>query len=418
MLFTVAMVACDNNSVEPQPEPIFTITSGEILHVEAEGGFVPVTYTLENPILGEKVKTQILNTTMILSADTSEAGIVKIEVSPNPTTEMRDGAVIIAYANHNFTIDIKQAPSLYEVVDIAANQLIGTYYGDRLVGGLGNYWLIFSKDGIADGAVLPNTEFFRLDILGPMASDEENIVVPDGIYTFDPTNQCEEYSILNLPNTDYTYVDENLDGWSTPLDMATLKVDGNRFELVARVGAKEYHVTFEGDYSLDMAKVSDHISNLTEDVEIDVSNCVVDFGNYGDYWHCGYCNWVVEFICMDGLTNGVYLCLDLLGTTLDTSSGYIGVYPSAGFSKDDPSKPNFGPGVFVPGVRISDDGVYMQGSLYLVYENGSAVKQAPLNTGTIEIRDNGDGTQTIIIDAYDDAPKPNKLTMNWTGRLQ
>lgn len=416
LLTSCEMLQQDENP-GTKPEVSFTIVTDEILYVEAEGGSVAVKYAIENPIEGEELKVQVLNTSMITAVDSSLPTIVRMEVALNPTMEQREATVILSYAGHNHNIVVKQEPSPYEISSIEANQLIGTYYGDRIVGGVGNYWLIFSKDGIKDGSVLPNTEFIRLDILGPMAADESNIKIPDGTYVFDATNSGAEYTILNLPNTDYMYVDEEVIGWSTPLSDAMLTVSGNRFDLVAYVGEKQINLTFEGEYYIDSAKMSDHISNLTDDVSIDVSKCKATLNSYGDYWHCGYCNWVVEFIDREGgYDHGIYLVLDLLGATIDASSGYVGTYISAGFSKEDPRKPNFGPMTFVPGTRISDDGVYMQGSLYMEYDtNGKAVTQAPLTTGSVVLKANGDGTHTVIVDAYDDAAEPHKLTLNWTG---
>lgn len=423
-LVAVVAVSCEggNNSEtnnEPKPEPIFTILTDEINYVAAEGDDVMVRYSIENPVEGVEIKSQVLNTDMIAAVDCSVDNVVKISILPNPTTEKREGTVILSYNNHNYNIIIKQEASPYEVVNIAANQLIGTYYGDKLVEGLGYYWLIFSKDGIVDGDVQPNTEFIRLDILAPMPEDMTHITAPDGTYVFDSTNQYAEFSILNLPNTDYMWVDENLEGWSTPLEDATMVIEGNHIEVVAYAGNKKFVLSYDGDYSLEVPKVSDCITTLTSDLTIDVSDCDVEFKSHGDYWHCGYCNWVVEFIDKAGFMRGKYIVLDLLGTTADASSGYVGVYRSAGFSEDDPKKPNFGPGVFVPCTPISDDGVYMQGSMYMVYNSeGKAVEQVPFTTGTIEIKDNGNGTQTIIVDVYDDAPKPNHITLNWTGRLE
>ncbi|MBQ8367146.1 MAG: BACON domain-containing protein [Alistipes sp.] len=404
---------------EPANSVGFTLLDSATQSVEAEGGNIMVRYNIAMPIEGETVECTILNTVMIPEVNYSIDGVVMIEVAPNSELEPRTGEVILAYADVEYTITITQAAAAYREVDIAANQLIGTYYGERVTEGLGNYWLIFSKDGVEGGDVQPNTEFIRLDILAPLATSEERVKVPDGTYRFDASNSCGNYSILNLPNTDYMYVDENLEGWTTQLVGASMTVAGNHIELVAYTETAQFNVTFDGDYSLDVAKTSDHISNLKGDVAIDVSNCNVSIKSYGDYWHCGYCNWVVEFVDKKGYDNGVFLQLDLLGTTVDASSGYVGLYPSAGFSADDPSKPNFGPGVFIPGVAISDDGIYLMGSLYMVYnDNNKAVTQAPLTTGTVEIKKNTDGTHTIIVDAYDDAPEPNKLTLNWTGNVQ
>ena len=73
--------------------------------------------------------------------------------------------------------------------------------------------------------------------------------------------------------------------------------------------------------------------------------------------------------------------------------------------------------VFVPGFRVADDADLLLGSLYMVYEDNMAIKQAPLLTGTVVINYNANGTHTVIVDAYDDAVRPNKLTLNWTGYI-
>lgn len=422
-LVAIMSVACegDNNSEtnnNPKQESTFTILSDEIIHVAADGDDVLVRYAIDNPVDGEALKSQVLNKEMIAAVDSSVDNVVKITILPNPSMSPREGTVILSYDNHSRNITIKQEASQYEVVDIAANQLIGTYYGENIVPGLGSYWLIFSKDGIIDGDTQPNTDFIRLDILAPLATDMENITVPDGTYVFDSNNQFAAFSILNLPNTDHMWVDENIEGWSTPLEDATMVVKGNHIEVVAYTGSRQFNLTFDGDYSLGLHKVAEHISTLTSDLVIDVSDCDVELKNHGDYWRCGYTNWVVEFVDKAGFMKGKYLVIDLLGTTADASSGYAGIYRSAGFSQDDPSRPNFGPGVFVPCVRISDDGFYLQGSMYMEYSSdGRGELQVPFTTGTIEIKDNGNGTQTIIVDVYDDAPEPNHVTLNWTGVL-
>ena len=65
-----------------------------------------------------------------------------------------------------------------------------------------------------------------------------------------------------------------------------------------------------------------------------------------------------------------------------------------------------------------DDGANdFLGSVFVEYRDGRAIEQAPFYTGTVDIKDNGDGTYTIKVDACDDAPRPNKLTLNWTGTL-
>lgn len=304
------------------------------------------------------------------------------------------------------------------IIDISANQLIGKYYGERLVSGLGHYWIILSDNGFTDGNATQNSEFFRIDLLGPIAADENNIRIPDGNYVFDINNSFSEYSILNIGNSDYTYIDEVGEAWATAFSYAELKVNGNKLSLVAFVDDKEYHVTFEGDYTISYNPISDTISTLTSDYEIDLSNCTGSVSCFNDYWNCGYCNWQIEFVCNDGLKNGTYLVLDFLtDSNINGNSGLTGTYYSSGFSEEDPTKPDFGPYTFVPGMRISDDGIHMMGSLLMEYVNGVGVEQVPIFGGEFTIIDNGDSTHTIIINATDDATPPNKITLNWTGTL-
>jgi hypothetical protein len=115
---------------------------------------------------------------------------------------------------------------------------------------------------------------------------------------------------------------------------------------------------------------------------------------------------------------GTYLVLDFLtDTNLNGASGVAGTYRSSGFTEEDPTKPAFASYTYVPGMRISDDGVFMMGSLLLIYEDGKGIDQAPIFDGEFTITENGDGTYTIVINALDDKQPANKITLNWTGRL-
>ena len=146
-----------------------------------------------------------------------------------------------------------------------------------------------------------------MDLIAPMPADENNVRIPDGEYRFDLSQSYEEFTIVDIGNTDYSWVDDQMEGWALPLADASLKVSGNRFELVAFVETKEYHVTFEGDYSLTTSVITDHVSSLTKDTVIDVSNCSASVSSYGDYWNCGYNNWSIEFVCNDGMKYGTIL---------------------------------------------------------------------------------------------------------------
>ena len=416
-MFAMLATACETIE-SPTHNPELELTSEQTLRVDREGGEFEITYNLLHASFGTTVSVQVVNSAMITDVDTSTKGKVVITISENPTDAIREGAVIVSYDSLSFTVLVQQD---YVEVDkpavqreIVANQLVGIYYGDNLNEGVGHYWIILTKDDFVDGAAVAGGEYFRVDLMAPMPEDEDNVRIPDGLYTLDLTARFDEYTIVDVGNTDYSWVDENMEGWAHPLEDAKLTVSGNRFELEAFANNTEYRVTFEGDYSLTTSIITDYVSSLTQDTVIDVSNCSAYVSSYGDYWDCGYNNWCVEFVCNDGFTMGTYVVLDLLS---DSTTDFVGSYVASGFSAEDETKPDFRANVFVPGFRVADDADLLLGSLFMVYRDGICISQAPLYEGTIAITYNYDGTYTIVIDALDDAPQPNKITLTWTGNF-
>lgn len=400
----------------PEQEVEFQITSDTTVTMDAEGGTFVIVYTISgddyNNVNAEADDTEIIN-----AINTKQNGYIVVSVSANESYSERSAAVRITYGEHSAIIRVNQAARVvnYEVVNIAANQLVGKYYGDNIKKGVGHYWIILTKDGFVDGAAVAGGEYFRLDLLAPMPTDESNVRIPDGKYRFASSQNFEEFTIVDIGNTDYSWVDDQMEGWAQPLADASLTVKANRFELVAVVESTEYHVVFEGDYSLTTSVITDHVSSLTQDAVIDVSNCNASVASYGDYWDCGYNNWCIEFVCRSGMKNGTYLVIDFLS---NSTTDFTGTYVDSGFSAEDETKPDFRPGVFIPGFRVADDADLLLGSLYVVYKDGLCVSQAPLYEGTVTIEANGNGTYTIAIDALDDAPEQNRITLNWTGRFE
>lgn len=417
MFAAVSLFAMSCEPTEaPEQEVEFQITSDTTVTMDAEGGTFVIVYTISgddyNNVTAEADDTEIIN-----AINTNQKGYIVVSVSANESYSERSAAVRITYGEHSAIIRVNQAARVvnYEVVNIAANQLVGKYYGDNIKEGVGHYWIILTKDGFVDGAAVAGGEYFRLDLLAPMPTDESNVRIPDGEYRFDASQNYEEFTIVDIGNTDYSWVDDQMEGWARPLADASLTVKANRFELVAVVESTEYHVVFEGDYSLTTSVITEHVSSLTQDAVIDVSNCDAYVASYGDYWDCGYNNWCIEFVCRSGMKNGTYLVIDFLS---NSTTDFTGTYVDSGFSAEDETKPDFRPGVFVPGFRVADDADLLLGSLFMVYKDGLCVSQAPLYEGTVTIEANGNGTYTIAIDALDDAPEQNRITLNWTGRFE
>lgn len=418
-LVAIVFAACEPQQVTPGEELVFEITSQKSVEVGVDGGVFPITYSLTEGDYTD-VTADADDTTMIIEINTNTAGVILVSVAPNSGIYNRNAKVRVVYGDKTEFIDVHQAGTSglnegeFEVVNVAANQLVGNYYGDNIKTGIGHYWIILTKDGFVDGAAVAGGEYFRLDLIAPMPEDENNVRIPDGEYRFDLTQSYEKFTIVDIGNTDYSWVDEDMEGWALPLTDASLKVSGNRFELVAFVETREYHVTFEGDYSLTTSIITDYVSSLTKDTVIDVSNCSASVNSYGDYWGCGYNNWTIEFVCNNGMKYGTYLVIDFLS---NSTTDFTGRYVDSGFSAEDETKPDFRAGVFIPGFRVADDADLLLGSLFMVYKDGLCVSQAPIYEGSVTITYNGDGTHTVVIDALDDAPQQNKITLNWTGRL-
>lgn len=414
-MFAMLTTACEVLE-SPKHDPELELTSEETLRVDREGGEFEITYNLLHASFGTTVSAKVVNSDMITAVDTSTKGKVFITISENTTDAIREGAVIVSYESLSFTVLVQQDYTAVDQPavrrDIVANQLVGNFYGDNLAAGVGHYWIILTKDGFVDGAAVAGGEYFRLDLMAPMPEDMDNIRIPDGEYRFDLSMNRDEFTIIDIGNTDYSWVDEDMEGWALPLEDAKLTVNGNRFELEAFVDNTEYHVTFEGDYSLTTSIINDYVSSLTQDTVIDVSNCSASVNSYGDYWDCGYNNWCIEFVCNDGMKYGTYLVIDFLNNSI---TDFTGTYVASGFSAEDETMPDFRADVFIPGFRVADDADLLLGSLFMVYKDGLCVSQAPLYEGSVTITSNGDGTYTVVIDALDDAPEPNKITLTWTG---
>lgn len=417
-MFAMLTTACEVLE-SPKHAPELELTSEETLRVDREGGEFEITYNLLHASFGTTVSAKVVNSDMITAVDTSTKGKVFITISENTTDAIREGAVIVSYASLSFTVLVHQDYTAVDQPavrrDIVANQLVGNFYGDNLAAGVGHYWIILTKDGFVDGAAVAGGEYFRLDLMAPMPEDMEQIRIPDGEYRFDLSMNRDEFTIIDIGNTDYSWVDEDMEGWALPLEDAKLTVNGNRFELEAFVDNTDYHVTFEGDYSLTTSIINDYVSSLTQDTVIDVSNCSASVNSYGDYWDCGYNNWCIEFVCNDGMKYGTYLVIDFLN---NSTTDFTGTYVASGFSAEDETMPDFRADVFIPGFRVADDADLLLGSLFMVYKDGLCVSQAPLYEGSVTITSNGDGTYTVVIDALDDAPEQNRITLTWTGTFE
>ena len=398
-----------------QPQQSLTLTSESLVELTSEGGVGTITYTL----VGEgSVVATTDNPQMFDAINTNTKGVVRYSVNKNNTSEVREANLIVSYDSACFTVKFVQAAAEQPeitVVNVAANQLVGNYYGEQLAPGVGHYWIILTKDGFVNGNTVIGGEYFRMDLIATLASSDENITLPDGDYYFDPSLSYSPFTIISIGNTDYTWIDGSNNALGYNFEDAMLKVRGNKLELVAVANNTEYRVSFEGSYSLTPPYViTDYVSSLTSDAVVNVSNCSAYSGSYGDYWECGYTNWNIEFVCNDGFTQGTYLVIDFIS---ESAIDFAGTYVASGFTKEDPTKPDFRAGVFVPGFRVSSTSDLLMGSLYMIYKDGLCISQAPLYEGTVTITRLAQNYYNIVVDALDDAPTQHRITLDWTGYI-
>ncbi len=125
----------------------------------------------------------------------------------------------------------------------------------------------------------------------------------------------------------------------------------------------------------------------------------------GDYWRVGYSNYTIMIMNKsNGTVFGDTLQLDIITDNTNTDGDFYGKYECSYKAGKNIMMAGFG------------QGITPVGSWLIEYGGGGMSNYAMLIKGNVEIIDNGDGTSTIILDAYD--CKNNHITCNWTGIIE
>lgn len=287
--------------------------------------------------------------------------------------------------------------------EFLASMVVGDYYGNMYTPDWGNYWIFLTDGGFDEfGVPAPNSTYYRLDLYAELATDLENIKVPVGTYELDPTNSyamgtmSAEYSAYWQTDG---YGDAIDDGYR--FDSATLVVTEEGMTLTAVIDGKEHVAVFEGDYALNDKAPKGSYSTLTENLALNLEGSTVVYGNWGDYWGAGGQNFFIEFYPEN--YTGDYVCLDIITTSADAATGFLGSYIGSF---------NFIQGSFVSGF---DDSGYPMGSWYLGMEEGDVYAMAPFKTGDVIIGMDDSGNYTVMIDVIDDAGY--EITGEWSGEM-
>ena len=378
--------------------PVITSLSGEEIALERMGKRVEIGYALENenPTDYIYVKT---NADWIYSIDTNKAGVVTLGVGTNTTKAMRETEVTVGYGTASFKILLKQRGD--GDIRFSAPMLSGEYLGDAYTPGVGNYWFILSDRGFKeDGAARQSATYYRIDAYGAVYNGNADMVpIAPGTYTFDSENTYAEGTFTAEYSGHWvTNADGKREGAIKTFESGTMVVESGKITLDVVIEGETHHVEYIGNTTLpDNASTVTVYSTLNGDYEADLSDHYLVYECYGDYYECGFTNWMIVITPNNG-TSGDCFQFDFITDKAAKAEGFCGNYVSSDFIATNS---------FIPGWT---DGVNLLCSWYF---NAEQTEFAPFRGGEMSIKDNGDGTITVDINVKDDLR--NTITGTWTG---
>ena len=379
-------------------EPVLESLSGSEITLERMGTVLNIEYRLENrnPMDYVFVKS---SADWIYSIDTECEGVVSLGIATNKTKALRETVITVGYGSASFDVKLLQRGD--GDINFRASMLSGEYLGDALTPGVGNYWFILSDRGFKeDGTALPSATYYRIDAYAPAYQGYESYPpIPNGTYTFDSEDTyaewtfTAEYSGFWVTNTNGKR-DEDI----TTFESGTMVVESGKITLDVVVNGEAHHVVFVGDTTLvdNQGEVVIY-STLDGDYEADLSDHNLVYECYGDYYECGFTNWMIV-IKPNNETSGDCFQFDFITDKATKADGFCGDYVSSDFIATN---------AFIPGWT---DGVNLLCSWYF---NAEQTEFAPFRGGEMSIKDNGDGTITVDINVKDDLR--NTITGTWTG---
>lgn len=424
---TAMFVAC-----EPATEEGLIITSGRQYKVEANGGDVYVTY-----MGADAVTTTIIEGGEAISGiKTPTAGIIVVSFKANTANSVRNAVVEVSAGNGDFTtlISFLQAANNQNIgndadVTFTAMQMDGYYYGEKYGKGADRFAFFLSDKGLNNGGqAYTNGTYYYIDCFAPA---NKTTTLPIGTYTFDGSNDGSNggkiYSITNNSQLFLT-TDDVETSQSIMMSDAKMVVSANSITIVATINGKKHQVTYSGDLSLsDVSDENGDNGGGNEDDKTDgqegeaQSTLEADrhvtfdgehrakWGYEGDYWGTGYSNYTIYIMNKSGgYVYGDTLQFDLITDNKSTDGKFAGKYTIS-------EKP--GKMVMVAG--FTNKYAQAVGSWFYEYGGSSASgykNYAMIKSGSAEFIDNGDGTHTVKLNAYD--YKGNNITCNWTGIIE
>ncbi|MBO7284409.1 MAG: BACON domain-containing protein [Bacteroidales bacterium] len=408
----LGIVSCQKPGTDgPQngADPVFKNVSQTEANLPEEGGTVTVTFEIENPVEGAQVEPVIsVEWVTVASVDATS---VSFTVAANESVEPRETSIFVAYADKaSFNLAINQAGA---VVRKTANALTSMYYGvEYSMVESDNFYTYISDKGFDDeGYAQPDAWYYLLDLYSEVQDyprDEPSaLIIPNGTYTFDANNTTEPWTFAGGYSEYFTITTDGQYGDRLAIEGGTVVVSDNKIVADLIVNGEPHHIVYEGSLQCQEARQPLFYSTLTDDYQPDYSNHDLYLLHYGDFYECGYDNYMlyIQPIVETGI--GDYFRADITSNGSVMGEGLAGTYTvNRNTYLDDALQ-------FLGGFTYMGS---MQGTwFYNTYDGEYYGDMAPIIDGTIEVVDNGDGTYTVNLDLVDDAESANSITSTWTG---
>lgn len=376
-------------------EATLVINADDNISIERMGTKLTIDYTLENTNPEDYIYVKS-DADWIYSMDTQTPGKIELGIASNMTGKARESKLTIGYGTVEASVTLCQAGEGEIVFD--APILTGEYLGDALTPGTGNYWFFFTDRGFdSEGNSMSNTTYYRIDAYGPISLQTSNITIPNGTYTFDPADTCDEWT-FSAEYSGFWVTDVNGRREKiNPFEEGTLTVEDGKLTLNVKVNGEQHTAIYEGRVALsDGRGQTTYYSTLQKDYTVDLSDHNLLYDCYGDYYDYGAFNWGILITPNSG--EGDCIQFDFITGYNDEESGFYGDYKASDY---------LAKWSFIPGWTNQ---MQLNCSWYFTTDQSSV---APFRKGNMSIKDNGDETITVEFEVEDD--RKNTITGSWTG---
>ena len=258
---------------------------------------------------------------------------------------------------------------------------------------------------------LPNSTYFYFDMYSVTPNSTADIVIPNGVYTFDPDDSFTANTFSSYYSR-MSFSDDDAKSTTVYFSEGTMTVTSEGIEvLLVNENGDEYRVVYEGAPVVE----GEPLSNLEDDYSVNSDNGYFYGEGWGDYFEVGKEDWLVSVYTEapdpeTGKSSGDVFTLELLN---DSSDDIVGTYSP--MTMTEVLSENITGNVYVTG-ELEEYGE----DLYPIYTWLLSITNneidwdiaAPIAGGEMVITRNED-VYTFTFNGYDDAG--NKVTASIDG---